>query len=356
MVLFIILAIILVVLFVLWFKFIKVPKLNNINFISGALGTGKSFMSGRYTLSKYWWRVKLQNFRRKLVYYNLIPFKMIKDKILNEEDILFYSNIPFDFEDSKRIKLLRRPFKLKHFDLKESLKQKKRIYKKCVPYAIERSHVLREKRFNYKSVVLFDEISVFFDQFDFDDKIINEKLNLFFKLFRHETKGGLLIINSQSINDCHFALKNCLNQYFYIHHKKKLLFGMLLYIQELAYTNDNSTINVNQGDLEDDEKLKLLWIPKKYFHYYDSYAHSWLTDYCALNNVPFNVLDYGLKSRNIWTLKLMSSLFDNVPSDLLNAWQLKYIDTKKIYEKSYILRKYKEFKKIESEVKDNENK
>lgn len=348
----IIIAIISIILLVLWVKFIKVPKLNNINFISGSLGTGKSFLTCRFGLSKFYWRVKMQNFRRKLVYYHLPLPKRFKNKIYNEEDIQFYCDIPYDFDDKNH--LLKKKFKLKQFDLISSISQKKKIYHKCVAQQITKDHILRKKRFNYKSVVVFDEISVLIDQFDFDDKIVNEKLNLFFKLFRHETKGGLLIINSQSINDCHFSLKNCLNQYFYIHHKKKLLFGMLLYIQELAYSNDNSVVNVNQGDLEEKAKLKLLWVSKKYFRYYDTYTHSWLTDYCQCDNEKFNLEKNGLKSRDIWTLKLMSSIFDNVPKIELNSAQNEYIEVKKIYEKSYLLKKYKEFEKMKKEVLTNE--
>lgn len=350
MAIFVIAIIVCIILLYLWFKFIKVPKLTNLNFICGSIGTGKSFLTTRFGVSKYKTRVFILNLKRKLVYRNLIFVKKWKDIIINTEDILLYTDIPYDLKKAH----------IRIFDLQESMQQKKKVYRKVLfSNEIEKAHVLREKRFNYKSVVVFDEISVFFDQFDYDDKVVNEKLNNFFKLFRHETKGGLMVVNSQSVNDCHFALKNCLNQYFYIHHKKKLLFGMLLYVQELQYSNDNSVVNVNQGDIEDDAKLKLLWVSKKYFKYYDTYAHSWLTDYCKTYNFPYSN-DYRLKSRNLWTFKLMSSLFDNVPTNELNQMQIDYINTSNIYRKSYELKKWKDLEKLKNEIKkggiDNDKK
>lgn len=336
--------ILLIVYLVVYFKFIKVPKLNNLNFISGAIGTGKSFSTCRFAIGKYKVRVFILNLERLMLYRNLVFIPFLKKKWEEREDVLIYTDIPFDLRKAK----------IRIFDLIESRKQKKKVYKR-IEYSnqILKEHCLREIRFNYKSVVVFDEISVFFDQFDFDDKVTNEKLNNFFKLFRHETKGGLMVVNSQSINDCHFALKNCLSQYFYIHHKKKLLFGMVLYLQELQYSNDNNVINVNQGDIEDNLKLKVMWISKKYFKYYDTYAHSWLTDYCSTYNYPYSV-EYRGKSRNLWTLKNITSLFDNVPKELLTNEQIKTLNISNIYRESLKLKKYKDYKKIESEVLKNE--
>lgn len=354
MILILIVIVLLCILFIwLWFKFIKVPKLNNINFISGALGTGKSLVSFRFGEQKFRWRVFTQNCIRILYYYkvhNLILIKKwrekVKDKVLNGEDIKLYTDIPCDL----------RKLHIRQFDLKESLNQKKKVYYKVLfSEQITKEHCLREVRFNYKSIVVFDEISIFFDQFDFDDKIINEKLNNFFKLFRHETKGGMMIINSQSINDCHFALKNCLSQYFYLHHKKKLLFFMWEYIQELQYSNDNNVINVNEGDIEETAKLKLLLVPKKVFKTYDTYAHSWLTDYCEHYSLPYSV-EFRNKSRNLWTFKVMSSLFDNVPHCELNEVQLDYLKKSDIYKKSYMLKKYKDLEKLRKEAEEYDKK
>ena len=150
----------------LWFKFIKHLVVGCICLITGGVKTGKSTLAvwlsiHEYHKAHFQWRVSC--FFAKL-------FK----KVLPEEP-LFYSNVPI---------------KVKNY----------------TPLQLE--HLLRKKRFNYKSIVYLQEASLLCDSQLIKDKVLNNQLMLFFKLFGHETHGGKLIIDTQSICDTHYSLNH----------------------------------------------------------------------------------------------------------------------------------------------------
>lgn len=222
----------------LYFKFIKHLKIGCICLVTGGVKTGKSTLSVATALREY---------RIALFRWNVKKFfaKLFKKEI--PEMPLFYSNVPI---------------KVKNF----------------VP--LELAHLLREKRFNYKSVVYLQEASLLCDSQLIKDKDLNNKLMLFFKLFGHETKGGKLIIDTQSICDTHYSLKRSLSNYVYIHHIQKIPFFVICYVRELMHSEDNSTINVVTKDVEED--LKRIIVPKSVWKKFDCYCLSSFTDY--LNN------------------------------------------------------------------------
>lgn len=219
----------------LYFKFIKHLKIGCICLVTGGVKTGKSTLSvatalREYRIAHFNWRLK--NFFCKL-FRKQIP-----------EEPMFYSNVPI---------------KTKNF----------------VP--LELKHLLREKRFNYKSIVYLQEASLLCDSQLIKDKDLNNKLMLFFKLFGHETHGGKLIIDTQSICDTHYALKRSLSNYVYIHHIQKIPFFVICYVRELMHSEDNSTINVVTKDVEED--LKKILIPKSVWKKFDCYSLSSFTDF-----------------------------------------------------------------------------
>lgn len=235
----------------IYFKFFKIPKVKNIIFVDGSLGTGKSFFCVNMAIRLY--KRNLRHYKIcKVVYKYLKPlgrfkrFHRLKTAYLDLEKPLLFSNIPL-----KRVK-----FSKLTLDV-----------------------LLRKVRIPYKSVVLIDEFSMVADQFDYKDRDISESLRDFFKLFRHEVHGGYLITNSQSTSDLHYSLKSVLSDYFYLHHKVKLPFFSILWCQEMAYSSDkdaNAVTNVQNADIE--ENLKMVFVRNKYYKYYDTYCFSILTD------------------------------------------------------------------------------
>lgn len=225
----------------------KFPKIGALGVFTGSIKVGKSAVSLSCALSCYkrvrraWiircFFIKLFNRVRKL------------PKDLPEEP-LFYSNIPLA----------------------------------CVKYVpLTTDHLLRKVRLNFKSVVFVDEASLLADSQLIKDHFVNTQLLLFFKLFGHATHGGKAIFNSQCLTDLHYALRRCTNQYFYIHHISKYIpFFCLCSMREERFSEDNSTINNYDNDVE--ENLKRVIISKSVFKKYDSFAFSELTDLLPVSN------------------------------------------------------------------------
>lgn len=235
----------------LYFKFFKIPKIKNIVFVDGSLGTGKSFYSVNIAIRLY--KRALRHYKIYKVVYKLLKplgrfkrFHRLKTAYLELEEPLLYSNIP-----------LRR-----------------------VKFANLTLDILNRKvRIPYKSVILIDEMSMVADQFDYKDREVSESLRDFFKLYRHETHGGYIVINSQSTSDLHYSIKSVLSDYFYLHHKVRLPFFSIIWCREMAYSSDRDAqgvANVQNSDVEDN--LKMVFVRNKYFRYYDTYCFSILTD------------------------------------------------------------------------------
>lgn len=226
----------------IYFKFFKIPKLKNVVFIDGGLGSGKSFYSVSLAIKLHKRALRKYNFQKYFCKFLGLFSKKYKNNEI--EKPLLYSNI-----------------KLKNYE----------------HVILTKELLTRDMRFNYKSVVLIDEFSLFADQQLYKNQDLNEKLQLFFKLFRHETKGGYMVVNSQSINDCHYSFKYILNDYFYIHHRIKLPFISLLAIRENVYSADNGNV-INSSNEDIESSLKKVIVLNKYYNKYDSYTYSIFTD------------------------------------------------------------------------------
>lgn len=251
----IIIAIIISLVFV--YSAFKVPKINAVTLVTGAVKAGKSSTACRFALKTYQGAL--------LRYYVRKPFLALFRKPPDEFPLL-YSNIPL---------------KYKH-------------YRKLTKAILE-----RRERIPYKSVCFIDEATLLADQMLYKDETLNEKLTLFFKLYGHMTKGGTCIIDTQCIQDCHYSIKRCISQYFYVHHNVRIPFFLLLWVREKTYCEDSTDVNVTTGDLEDE--LKIIVIPKSIYKVFDGYAFSILTDENPISNVK--PTDKSLKAKKILSFR-----------------------------------------------------
>lgn len=230
---------------ILLYRFFKIPKLGSLVLVNGGVKTGKSTMSVWFATRAYW-RAKRKYYIYNYVAYPLLhrlPFK--KCKLMQKREYpLLYSNIPL-------------------------------AVKGYTP--LTNALIKREKRFRYGSVCYVGEFSLVADSMSFKDGELNERLLLLAKLFGHETKGGMMIVDTQAISDCHFGLRRNLDRYFYIHHLNKFWpFFCVAYVREMRYSEEQSCTNVFNEDIE--ETMKLVIIPKKVWKLFDCYCYSVLTD------------------------------------------------------------------------------
>ena len=243
------------------FYFLVGKKIKSLDFpcvtiFTGGVKCGKTTLAVRTAIKKYrlihlkWW-IKTKIFR--------------KDK----EEPLLYSNIPLS---------------VPHVRLTQEL-------------------LLRQKRFNYGSVVLCSEASLVADSQYFRDKDFNDTLTLFNKLFGHETGGirnksmgtGYLIYDSQNLNDLHYSIKRVSSTYYFIQKCIKWIpFILVFNVREMTYVDD-TTINVYNEDSED--TMKKVIILKKWWKKFDSCCYSILTDNKSIENKIIKV--DNLKTTNI---------------------------------------------------------
>ena len=153
----------------------------------------------------------------------------------------------------------------------------------AVPHVLlTRELMLREERFAYKSVIWVDEASLFADSQCYKDVDINDKLLMFNKLIAHETKGGSIVYNTQSIGDLHYSIKRCLSEVVYVYDTCKWLpFLLICTVREERFSEDNVAVNTYDDDVA--TSMKRVIVPKSVWKKFDCYCYSNLTDDLPVN-------------------------------------------------------------------------
>lgn len=173
----------------------------------------------------------------------------------------------------------------------------------AVPYVpITHDLLMRKTRFRYKSVIYISEASLVADSQLCQNMTINELLMLFNKLIGHETKGGLIIYNTQSVSDLHYSIKRCVSEVFYIHHlEKRFPFIMCAKVREERYSEDGLSLNAYTDDVE--ASLKKVLISKKVWKKFDAYCFSSFTDDLPVEDTVVCPDKENLKVREILSFR-----------------------------------------------------
>lgn len=252
-------------------KIFKIPKLGNMVLVTGGVKTGKSMMSVWLSYRQY------KRNLRKWWFYNHVGYYVAKF-----------------FLPKKRGMLLK--------------KREKPLYYANVPVAVKNyvpltnDLIRREKRFRYGSVIYVCESSLVADSMSYKDQLLNEQMLLLNKLIAHETKGGAIFYDTQSVLDNHMAVKRCLSQYLYIHHTVKVPFFCLCWVREMKFSEDGGEVNVFNEDVE--ETLQCVVVPKYVWKLYDCYCYSVFTDDLPVVDNVVKVEKYGdKKARKIITFR-----------------------------------------------------
>lgn len=246
--------VLLLVLIIFWiirknFKRLKVPS---VCLITGGVKTGKSMLSVYLSIKDYkkrhrkWW---------------VATHVFMKDI----EEPLYYTNCNVSFRDIRRKK---RPHKLD----------------KNIRF-IGLEHLNRDIRFNYKSVIYIQECSLMADNMDMKNQVRNVDLSLFNKLIAHETRGGTLYYDTQSVLDSHYSIKRVCSSYIFILRNINLFLFHILYVREMINTENG----VNNFDDDVEFTMRKVFVPFWYHHKYDRYEFSYLTDCLSTNNQPVPV-------------------------------------------------------------------
>lgn len=270
----------------------KVPKVGCIALVTGGVKTGKSTFAVN---------LAIKNYKRVHRAWKIRSIVQRAFGLTIDEEPLLYSNVPL-----------------------------------AVPYVkITHDILTRKKRVRYKSVIYINEASLVADSQLCKDMDINERLLLFNKLIGHETKGGLLIYDTQCIADLHYSIKRCISEYFYIHHlEKRIPFVMCAQVREERYSEDGSVINNYAEDVE--SSLKKVLISKRVWKKFDAYSFSCLTDNLPVEDEIVQGSKDNLKAFEIVSFRSWKTLKtntykvdkDNVKSDNCSSGRKASNDTR----------------------------
>lgn len=157
------------------------------------------------------------------------------------------------------------------------------------------------------SVVYLGEVSLIADSMSYRNEDINEQLLLFNKLFGHRV-GGKLFYDTQCINDCHYSLKRVVSNYLYCYKLVNLpiLPFVIAYVREERYSDDNSTINTFESDVED--SLKKILISKNVWKKFDYRCYRNIHNYKSLKEECDIIHTNKLEANNIVSFKNYKTL------------------------------------------------
>lgn len=232
-------------LYIVYRKNFKRIVIGAVVLVTGAVKVGKSLLCVYLAEKEYKARHRLWWFRTKVLGRDV-------------EEPLFYTNVPVSFGKLG--------------------KKAHRLDKNIVQ--IELAHLMREKRFNYKSVVYIQESSLMADNQDFNNNIRNAELSMFNKLFGHETKGGVLFYDTQCISDNHYAIKRVLSSYFFIQKSLNFWLFRVCYVREMI----NNELGENNFNDDLDTTTRKVLIFRRWYKKYDCYYFSYLTDKLSKKN------------------------------------------------------------------------
>lgn len=238
--------IIIIVAFILY-RVIKpyVQRYDSVLLYTGGLGSGKSLISSSMAI-----RLLRKN-RLKVKLHNLAQRFKKKNKRDYKPKPLLYSSIPL------------------------------RISKNDWSISLDPKTPLLNLGVVEKSVIYIDEVSLYIDQMTI--KYCNsDNLEEFITLARHYTKGGYIVLNSQSSNKCNFHIRYCVNNIINLFDFKKIWRFYFVKVRNISNAEDITTIE--HGNKEDNYSTLFGFIPFR--RRYDTYCYSE-----RYNTVPKQTID-----------------------------------------------------------------
>lgn len=199
---------------------------------TGGLGSGKSLLSSEYALKL------LRKNRLKVLLHNIKPWNWRKKWPKPQ----LYSSIPF------------------------------RVSRREWAIRLTPEHLLLQEAIVPRSVCYLDELDSFANQFDFKlDNILNS-FNEFCRLYRHYTRGGYLVTNTQASDNCVLQIRRRINTCLNLMHFKKWLW--IIYtvrIRNISLSEELKT--VEEQNAEDNMRLKIGFLPI-FMRHYDTYCYA----------------------------------------------------------------------------------
>lgn len=223
--------IIAVVAFVLWLIFKPyVMNYDTVVSFTGGLGSGKSLISTQTAIKL------LRKNRLKVFFHNIRhPRKKIERPLL-------FSSIPL------------------------------RVSRREWACALTQEHLTLESRLPEKCVVFIDEIDGYASQFDFKQANIIQNFDEFCRFFRHYTKGGYLVCNTQATDNLVLQIRRRMNTVYNLMHFKKWFW--LFYTVKVRNISISEEIKTIEEENVEDNMQTLFGMLPIFCRRYDTYCYS----------------------------------------------------------------------------------
>lgn len=197
---------------------------------TGGLGSGKSLISTQMAVKL------LKKNRMKVCWHNLWHRKNKKPKPM------LYSSIPL------------------------------RISRKEWAIQLRSEHLILQERLPEKCVVFLDEIDSFASQFEYKLPNIIQNFDEFCRFFRHYTKGGYLVCNTQCTDNLVLQVRRRMNTVFNLMHFKKWFWVFYtVKVRNISISEEIKTIETE--DVEDNMSTLFGFLPI-FCRRYDTYCYS----------------------------------------------------------------------------------
>lgn len=248
-----------IVIYYLW-KFFSpyFVRITHIFYVSGSPGTGKDVLCSKYALARY--KLAIRKYRFEVFvnkFKNLFKSKVKKVKFDKEKPILM-SSIPLLIGWRK-------------------VKVKGKLFKKRIPIIskeIDLEVLLLQKRLPEYSVVYISDINRFINQWSYKNINIQENVSEFISEFRHYTKGGYFIANSQASSQVAKEVRNTFGKVRNLLSFKRFLF-FFYKIEGRTITLSEDVLSVEQGDADKKNinSTNIYGFLNPFIYRYDTYAY-----------------------------------------------------------------------------------
>lgn len=145
------------------------------------------------------------------------------------------------------------------------------------------------------SIIYFQESSLVAGSMDYKDDVFNERYLLLNKLAAHFTQGGLVIHDSQSLDDTHFAVKRSVSNILYIDSTQKVPLLPLLCVRYRMFDKVSEALNSTTD-------VTTYWhlVPSSTWRYFDRYTYYGLVEDKPLDDSPLITNPADLRTRAVF--------------------------------------------------------
>ena len=233
-------------------------RITHIFYVSGSPGTGKDVLCSKYALARY--KLAIRTYR----------FEAFANKLKN----LFRSKAKrVKFDKEKPILMTSIPLLIGW----RKVKVKGKLFKKRIPIIskeIDLEVLLLRKRLPEYSVVYISDINRFINQWSYKNINIQENVSEFISEFRHYTKGGYFICNSQASSQVAKEVRNTFGKVRNLLSFKRFLF-FFYKIEGRTITLSEDVLSVEQGDADKKNinSTNIYGFLNPFVYRYDTYAY-----------------------------------------------------------------------------------